>query len=752
MFPEQRERSVTPFESPYICLDGMTTSANVNYKLPRMPHYVWTEEENIMILRPFPWHDKLRDAPGPRETRYFYKGHDVTEFFEGEKTLQRELVWDSILQLWRFPDYIEKYPGSITYNTFATFNVEPIERPAERLLCQFFGQDSPFQLIPEEDSAGLTSIEVDDVEMEYLASGSEPPLAPVTPPRRTAPLPSMDEDENEGRSVATPRCSPSKSRRSVRFAPSTFNKRGALDYPLSASEKEAVRSAIPGPQDMDDALPELPHIQLPTTPRRKKGRLSLDSALDGNAWTAIENDIDNDIPIALRRSPRKPRASADLTMSISSPAKRARQRSFSISHVSPESPQLQTPTTPKRRKNPFNLETNLNGNAWAITIDDPDSMPIAWRRPPRSPSKPASSSSVTRLVTSPAQKPPSSRAKPNSRRCPATARNFASVYHFTFITAHALPSYNKLSQEAMGAQSTANVFEKLQAEFSPPLDTSLIAAMVADYLADGSEPSEEELNSLRQALTELAAQAEKDENSFASQLSRDLQITPSDVTTSMDAHDVFSSNDQNSPYTATTSRGSTFSDGSVQPFSSPLGFLQTAFPHLPTARLKSALGSSEDAEDVDMEEVVERILATEFVKELEERGLSDEELPPSEPWHTVKKPKKKGKKKRGNTITLVDIRQQQHAPPAPSTPSMSRGAPLDPWTQVTSLASRLSDLLPSQAPSYFQSLFHSPKYLSPSDALRDGLASMKKEPSSADPVDASSEEIQLALNIFNIMR
>lgn len=264
--------------------------------------------------------------------------------------------------------------------------------------------------------------------------------------------------------------------------------------------------------------------------------------------------------------------------------------------------------------------------------------------------------------------------------------------------------------------------------------------MVADYVTDDRECSVQELQQLRAMLSELAAQAEKDETSLASQITHDLYISPTDDTTSNDGHDIFSANEGASiPCTATTSRCSG-SDTSLQPFDSPLGFLQTAFPHLPTSRLRSALGSSEDADEIDMEAVVESIMATEFVKELEERGLDDEVEPPVQPWETVRKrPKKKVK---GKTITLGDIRQQQHT----CSSFASQSPRVDPWTQFSSVASHLSDLLPSHPPSYFLSLFHSPEYPSPADALRSGLASMKS-PSQLSP----EYETRLAVNLFAML-
>ena len=285
-----------------------------------------------------------------------------------------------------------------------------------------------------------------------------------------------------------------------------------------------------------------------------------------------------------------------------------------------------------------------------------------------------------------------------------------------------------------------------QAEFSPPLDTSLIAALVADYVDSDGNGTEEILQILRGMLSELAARADEDETRLVSGLN-DLRISPTEDTT--DTHDLFSSSENASvPYTAATSNFSSESDTSAQPFSSPLGFLQAAFPHLPTSRLRSALGSPEDVNEIDMEDVVGNILSQEYVRELEERGLEDDAPEPSEPWQTVQPKQKAKKKKAGKTITLVDIRQQQHARPsssAPSTPTTS----LDPWTQVSSVATRLSYLLPSRTAAYFQSLFHAPNFPTPSAALRSGLASMKAPSRSSDP--DGMLEMEMKFNILEML-
>ena len=110
-----------------------------------------------------------------------------------------------------------------------------------------------------------------------------------------------------------------------------------------------------------------------------------------------------------------------------------------------------------------------------------------------------------------------------------------------------------------------------------------IAALVADYVDSDGNGTVEILQTLRGMLSELAARADEDETRLVSGFN-DLRISPTEDTT--DTHDPFSSSENASvPYTAATSNFSSESDTSAQPFSSPLGFLQAAFPHLPTSRL-----------------------------------------------------------------------------------------------------------------------------------------------------------------------
>ncbi|KAH9943824.1 hypothetical protein B0H21DRAFT_747733 [Amylocystis lapponica] len=310
-----------------------------------------------------------------------------------------------------------------------------------------------------------------------------------------------------------------------------------------------------------------------------------------------------------------------------------------------------------------------------------------------------------------------------------------------------------------GSQST--LLDILEAEFSPPLDTSLIAAIVADYVSDSSphasSSSSDEIQTLRAVFAELAAQAEQellDEDALSEQFSN-ANISPNSITDeTTDSHDFFSE------YTLTsnTPTSSTSDSSSQHSFSSPLGFLQAAFPHIPNAKLRSALSVVGDSEDVDMASVVETLLTSEYVRELEERGLDaldDADIPAdlSAQWQTVEGKKKKAsgitpksakKNKRGTTIALADIRQQHHVRP---TGTGTRAAAPDPWTQLSSVASYLATLIPTHSASYFQSVFHSPEHTTPAKALRAALSSISPDP---DPDPAPGDSMML-FSMFEIL-
>ncbi|KZP13206.1 hypothetical protein FIBSPDRAFT_798033 [Athelia psychrophila] len=288
----------------------------------------------------------------------------------------------------------------------------------------------------------------------------------------------------------------------------------------------------------------------------------------------------------------------------------------------------------------------------------------------------------------------------------------------------------------MGAQST--LYESLQAEFCPPLDTSLLAALLADLQLDSHgepiSPSSTEIRSLRKTLRQLAAQATEQ---VEQELSDELASVHIQQHSATDSTPEFYYGD-----TTTSDSGS-----SLQSFSSPLGFLQAALPDIPTLRLEEALNKAGgDGDDVDMESVIDALLTSEYVRELEERGTDglDGELSSSISWETVQAPKKKVSKRkaaRGQTISIVDIRQKQHTP---RTNSLS--VP-DPWTQLTSLSSHVASFLPPLEPSFFLSYFHNPDYTSPSAALRGALnAVIDTNPKSAE------SDTSVLFSVLDILR
>ncbi|KAG6840206.1 hypothetical protein C0991_008179 [Blastosporella zonata] len=295
----------------------------------------------------------------------------------------------------------------------------------------------------------------------------------------------------------------------------------------------------------------------------------------------------------------------------------------------------------------------------------------------------------------------------------------------------------------------SSLFETLQREFCPPLDTSLLAALLADLetdaLGDSVVPSSRQIDDFKVTLRELSFQADKSQLSEFS----DLHL--------------FSHTDDTSStpefYQATTATSSSeSSESSQESFGSPLGFLQAALPHIPTATLRLALKGGV-ADDVDMWDIVADILTADSIREMEERGLDgvDEELngmlrEEDINWETVenkKKPTKAAKRKpaRGQTISLVDVRQRQHVPKRRSTDVSRPIAAPDPWTQLSSLSAYLATLLPPHSATFFSSYFHSPNYATPYSALHACLTAI----SGGQPVLPSDEYTDTLFTLLDII-
>ncbi|KAI0687150.1 hypothetical protein C8T65DRAFT_676466 [Cerioporus squamosus] len=320
------------------------------------------------------------------------------------------------------------------------------------------------------------------------------------------------------------------------------------------------------------------------------------------------------------------------------------------------------------------------------------------------------------------------------------------------------PNHHRPSHPTRAARHgiQLTIQDTLQAEFSPPLDTSLIAAIIADYVSGNDAQRDVELCQLREVLSNLAAEAEKElldsDEQSVSALSQ-LHISPASFADDTSSSYDFSTTD-NSGYASTSSATS---DSSGQPpLSSPLGFLRAVFPHVSVDKLRNTLAThGGNIDDLDMEALVEEILTSEYLRELEERGLSESEsmeMGYEAPWEMVEKKKKgvqkqKKQTKKGTTIKLVDVRQQHHARPAASG---SRPGPPDPWTQLASVASHLATLIPSHPPSFFQSAFHSPQYHTPAHALRAALTQIARNHSKSTD-EVTEEEGPLLFSMFEIL-
>ena len=135
---------------------------------------------------------------------------------------------------------------------------------------------------------------------------------------------------------------------------------------------------------------------------------------------------------------------------------------------------------------------------------------------------------------------------------------------------------------------------------------------------------QDELHQLREVLSNLASEAEKELfDSDEQSISSFSQPQHSSTSLADDSSSLFDySNTDISGYTSTSSR----SDASGQPFSHPLGFLRAVFPQVSTHRLKKILAShGGHVDDLDMEALVEEVLTAEFVREFEERDLDESE-------------------------------------------------------------------------------------------------------------------------------
>lgn len=260
-------------------------------------------------------------------------------------------------------------------------------------------------------------------------------------------------------------------------------------------------------------------------------------------------------------------------------------------------------------------------------------------------------------------------------------------------------------------------------------------------------PSRQQISNLRKNLSQLATLAE--EQNYYNEVMSVPDSTPSEksptsISYSSDDTPEWSSGD------ATTTSSSEVSYGKQSGSGSPIGFLRAVFPNMDVAKLRAALARVGD-NDLDMEAIVEELLTSEHILEIEERDLDTGVAIVNDgsiPWGPTKKAKSKKappaltvQKIKSTKVAITDVRQRQnHAYPGSRLPATP-----DPWSQLTSLATHLATLLPSHSASYFQSAFHSPQHSTPAKALRSCLASIGAGNS------ANTEKTQL-FGMFDILR
>lgn len=307
------------------------------------------------------------------------------------------------------------------------------------------------------------------------------------------------------------------------------------------------------------------------------------------------------------------------------------------------------------------------------------------------------------------------------------------------------------------------VLTRWQREFCPPLDTSLLAALVSDLELNQHDdnPSKSTLSvdiqSLRANLRKLAAEASVQVEQQLNDELAAVHLSQSYASTTDSTPEFYSGE--------TTNSSSKSSESSQYSFSSPLGFLQAALPHISVSRLSEAINDAGgNMDDDNIELVVEALLTSEHIKELEERGIEefdyDEETPTSESMslETVGAKKKlrsmssvskgpKRKQPKSRPIPLVDIRQKQHAR---SNSSNSLPSP-EPWIQMSSLASYIADMIRSHEASFFLSHFHNPEYDSPSTALRAALTSIFKSTSSSQFIPSPQERTAILFGLLDVL-
>lgn len=356
----------------------------------------------------------------------------------------------------------------------------------------------------------------------------------------------------------------------------------------------------------------------------------------------------------------------------------------------------------------------------------------------------------------------------------------------------------------MNVQLKLKYFLYRQTEF-PLIDSSLLAALLSDYQEPKNleiQVDDSSLQFIRDTLTQLTLNIHAHDNQDTSPTcsldssERGSKESPSlkldlseDGKESGESHGA--RDDTTSVSESTTMSMTSISSAGNTTFSSPTEFLNMLFPNLPTAVINQTFVehygpelSAESGEIDDMPTVIDQLLSLEYIQDLAERGLDDEpesRTQTENEWKVVtsssgkrgqqsivtnapKKPKKPATK-----VAFVDIRQRQHSiKPVSQSPNGStkpKPAPgsfiADPWTRLSSISARLSELLHPTPPGFFQSYFHAPQstvtnskvgWKMEGDALRNALSDLikKRFPSNTntDNIPKNSPALQTSINVL----
>lgn len=275
--------------------------------------------------------------------------------------------------------------------------------------------------------------------------------------------------------------------------------------------------------------------------------------------------------------------------------------------------------------------------------------------------------------------------------------------------------------------------------------------MLAEVETDTEDKSfltgEPQIVGLRNVLRELASHAEEVQ---LFEFAESNSISPTETTIS-------SQDPALSGSTMDTSVSSGSSRLSVQSFGTPLEFLQASLPDTPVNTLKQALKDVEESgRKLDMWNLIGNILSQEYTREMEERGLGDnndviggwEFVPHKSREHHGSASPDKRKRSQATKITLVDIRQQNHRIRQHRKSGSAPKPPLpDLWTQVQSIATNISAYLSPHPLSFFLSYLHSPQYESPYQALLAALECICKALPSRD----TEENATLLRNLLEVI-